>query len=261
MIDCKTIAAKHKRMLREYIQCNELDIGLAVIQVGDNPASNSYIKGKRADCEEVGVRFEHYRLSEDKTTLDVLALIRKLNAHTRTNGIIVQLPLPAHMDMDKIIRAIAEEKDVDGFKEDSKFTPCTPLGVMMILESLDCDVEGKVCCVIGRGDVGKPMVDLLTSHDATVVWCNSKTPYTTLKRLCAGSDIIISAVGKPGLIAEVSNHQVAIDVGISRGADGKLYGDVSKAIYNEEANITPVPGGVGLMTRVALLENTVYGTT
>lgn len=257
MIDCRKIAAEHKAKLKQFISENQADVFLAVIQVGCDPASSSYINGKSKDCEEVGIKFRHYHLLGDVSTDDVLSLIRTLNNNAGVSGIIVQLPLPEQLDKAVILNAIADEKDVDGAKAASVFTPCTPLGISMILDSLGVSVDGKMCCVIGRGAVGRPMVDLLTERNATVLWCNSHTHPEDLKRIQEVSDIVISATGVPGLISHPYHDQIILDVGISRGADGKLYGDVSKSCYGDEANITPVPGGVGLMTRVALLENTV----
>lgn len=257
MIDCKTIAAEHKERLKRFIRENKIEVSLAVIQVGCDPASSSYIRGKSKDCDEVGIKFNHYHLPETVDTESVLSLIHTLNDDASVSGIIVQLPLPKQLDKAAIINAVSDKKDVDGFKSSSEFTPCTPLGILLVLDSLGVSVDGWVCCVIGRGEVGKPMVDLLTKFNATVIWCNSHTKAVDLKRLQDVSDIVVSATGVPGLVPHPYNNQIILDVGISKGADGKLYGDVSKSCYCSEANITPVPGGVGLMTRVALLENTV----
>lgn len=262
MIDCKLIAAEHKERLKKYMLDNHLSVGLAVIQVGDNPASNSYIKGKKSDCAETNINFYHIKFDnvDTVTTEDVISEINCLNNDKEIQGIIVQLPLPRHLDQAAILDAIVDEKDVDGFKASSKFTPCTPKGMMMILDHLGIDVDGKVCCVIGRGEVGKPMVDLLIQHNATVLWCNSHTPEHIINK-AVDVDVLITATGHKGLIQYVPLGMTVIDVGISRGDDGKLYGDVDRKCYEDYLNITPVPGGVGLMTRVALLENTVYGGT
>lgn len=257
MIDCKKIASQHKSYIKELLQSIEYIPTLAVIQVGNNAASNSYIKGKKSDCEEVGINFVHYKFEEDCQDHDILNLIDQLNLDENINGIIVQMPLPEHMDKERILCSIADGKDVDGFKPNSKFTPCTPMGVMTILQEIGIDVDGEVCCVIGRGEVGRPMVNLLAQHNATVIWCNSHTNKYLLDRMIDSANIIISATGQAGLIQNVPNYKVVIDVGISRGEDGKLYGDVDKSNYSEDALITSVPGGVGLMTRVSLLENVV----
>lgn len=255
MIDCRSIAANRKMMIGDRIADLNIPVGLLVIQVGNNPASNSYIKGKRADCEEVGIVFHHMHYDTDVTTETIIEFIELVNQVPDIHGIIVQLPLPPHLDKEKILNTIADEKDVDGFKSTSKFTPCTPLGIKTILNSIGVNVDGKVCCVIGRGEVGRPMVDLLTKNNATVIWCNSHTYEDDMKFLVQTSDIVISATGVPSLIKHIDD-QVVIDVGITRGEDGKLYGDVDKCCYGDDKLITPVPGGVGLMTRVALLENT-----
>lgn len=259
MIDCKTIAAERKKYLKEYVEQNNKNLCLMVIQVGNDPASNSYIRGKRQDCEEVGIEFLHKRFDISVTTEEIIRVIKAANFSPLVNGIIVQLPLPPHLDKDSILNAVADSKDVDGFKYNSGFTPCTPKGVMTILDHLNYDVDGKLCCVIGRGEVGKPMVDLLTKHNATVLWCNSHTKAFDLEGYILTADVIISATGKPQLIKKIRDDQIVIDVGICRGNDDKLCGDVDKSCYGEQMLITPVPGGVGLMTRVALLENLVYG--
>lgn len=259
MIDCKTIAADRKNYIKEYIKQNHMDLCLMVIQVGDDSASNSYIRGKMQDCLEVGIRFIHKHFDLSATTNEIIRTIHDANESVLVNGILVQLPLPSYLDKDRIINSIADSKDVDGFKHNSIFTPCTPKGVMSILEYLHYNVDGKLCCVIGRGDVGKPMVDLLTKHNATVLWCNSHTKDTDLEKYVLAADVVISATGKPQLIKKVRNDQIIIDVGICRGEDGKLCGDVDKSCYGDHMQITPVPCGVGLMTRVALLENLLMG--
>lgn len=255
MINCKEIASFCKNNIKKEIEENNLKPTLAVIQVGNDPASNSYIKGKKSDCEEVGIDCLHYHLAEDNETWQVMDLIRELNSTPSVHGIIVQLPLPKHMNKDEILNTVVLNKDVDGFRYGSPYTPCTPKGVMSILDNIGVNVDGKICCVIGRGEVGKPMVDLLTKHNATVIWCNSHTPQDDLEFYIASAEIVISAVGKPGIVKNYCDGKIFIDVGITRGEDGKLHGDVDQCNYSEEALITPVPGGVGLMTRVSLLEN------
>ena len=259
MIDCKKIAKKHKDELKSYIKTNNWTGALAVLQVGEDPASNSYIKGKRADCEEVGITFNHYQYDDNVTTDMLIDDIQELNNDPYIKGIIVQLPLPKHLDVDLILNSIVDEKDVDGFKHTSKFDPCTPKGVMMVLDHLKINVDGQICCVIGRGFVGKPMVELLTKRNATIFWCNSHTSPTKMRVLTGMSRVVVTATGQAGLIKYVNPGVAVIDVGISRGEDGKLYGDVDRSCYDEDKFITPVPGGVGLMTRVALLENVVHG--
>lgn len=259
MIDCKSLAADRKKKLKSYIQQSGKEYCLLVIQVGNDPASNSYIKGKRKDCDEVGIIFLHKHFSYEVTNKELVDYIINANESDDINGIIVQLPLPSHLDRDLIINTICDEKDVDRFKSSSKFVPCTPKGVLEILDYIKCDLDGKLVCVIGRGSVGRPLVDLLTKRNATVLWCNSHTPKEDLEEYVFTADVVISAVGHSNLIKTVRQDQVVIDIGISRGDDGLLYGDVSKSCYRDDLYITPVPGGVGLMTRVMLLENTVYG--
>lgn len=261
MIDCKKIAKERKERLKNYIRENNWTGKLAAIQVGDDPASNAYIRGKRKDCEEVGIEFELSWHSENVTDDILINDILRLNLDNNVKGVIVQLPLPTHLSRDKILSYIRPNKDVDGFFSYSPFTPCTPKAVMTILEELGVDVDGKVCCVVGRGMVGKPMVDILTKNNATVFWANSHTPHDMLMSMVAYSDIVITATGVAGLFKDplIGRDQLVIDVGITRGEDGCLYGDVDKSCYSNLRHITPVPGGVGLMTRVALLENVVYG--
>lgn len=257
MINCKQIAEERKAAIKHRIESMDITPTLAVIQVGNDAASNSYIKGKKIDCEEVGINLVHYQFEDDRDEVDILYLIERLNRDLDVHGIIVQLPLPQQMNKDKILGSINPEKCVDGCCG-NKFTPCTPLGVLSILDNIGANVDGKLCCVIGRGNVGRSMVDLLIKHNATVVWCNSYTNEYMLNQLIGISDITISATGKAGLIKDVPYGKTVIDVGIVRSEDGKLHGDVDPSNYTETALITPVPGGVGLMTRIALLENVVH---
>lgn len=261
MIDCKEIAYKHKEALKKYVSENNLsNKKLAIIQVGDDPASIAYVKGKIADCNYVGIEPIHIWLQSTVEEQILIDTIEEFNRNKNVSGIIVQLPLPKHIDKQKVIDAIADDKDVDGFKATSQFIPCTPKGIMTILDEIRFNPEGKTCMVIGRSDiVGKPIANLLEDAGATVIWCNSKTPKMVLENLMVVSDLIVTATGVKGLITRASTTQVIIDVGITRGEDGKLYGDVDKELYYSRANITPVPGGVGLCTRFALLENTIYG--
>lgn len=264
MIDCKEIAERHKQKLKEYIQENSFNKALAVIQVGNNPASNAYVKGKIKDCEEVGIECRLIKFDEEATFTSLVRTISKLNLDKSVAGIIVQLPLPERLQVHQsyILNKIIESKDVDGFQLNSGYTPCTPKGIMTILNELGFDVCSKTCMVIGRSDiVGRPMVKLLERNNATVIWCNSRTPVQTMIGLAKECDVIISATGVAGLINEdwdLNYNTIVIDVGITRGEDGKLYGDVDKKLYGNRL-ITPVPGGVGLCTRFALLENTVFG--
>ena len=275
-IDCKEIATEIKSELKQFVNNNKMSgTILAIIQVGDNPASNSYIKGKLKDCEEVGIQGQLFKFEEDCTTGEILKTIEMLNNLEACRGIIVQLPLPAHLDKYLLLNSIADEKDVDGFKPTSNFTPCTPKGILTILNKLDVNLSGKVVCVVGKGEtVGKPLVPLLMEKGATVISCNSKTKDLSL--WASNCDILISCVGKKDIINldlfecySDSYHgdgydmpSIIVDVGINRDENGKLCGDCEKSLATVNSNlkyITSVPGGVGLLTRVSLLENTIHG--
>lgn len=241
---------------------------LAVILVGEDPASQVYVRGKAKDCGDCGIDSRVIRLPEETTQAELLKLVGELAADKAVNGILVQLPLPAHIDEKAVIDAIPPEKDVDGFSPvnvgrmqigEPCFLPCTPAGCIRMIESTGTAIEGKHAVVIGRSNiVGKPAALLLLAKNATVTICHSRT--ANLKELCAGADILVAAVGKAGFVTGdmVKPDAVVIDVGINRGEDGKLHGDVDFAAAAEKAAyITPVPGGVGPMTRAMLMKNTV----
>ncbi len=241
---------------------------LAVILVGEDPASQVYVRGKAKDCGDCGIDSRVIRLPEETTQAELLKLVGELAADKAVNGILVQLPLPAHIDEKAVIDAIPPEKDVDGFSPvnvgrmqigEPCFLPCTPAGCIRMIESTGTAIEGKRAVVIGRSNiVGKPAALLLLAKNATVTICHSCT--ANLKELCAGADILVAAVGKAGFVTGdmVKPGAVVIDVGINRGEDGKLHGDVDFAAAAEKAAyITPVPGGVGPMTRAMLMKNTV----
>ena len=268
MIDCRKNVAKRLGKLKEYVEEHSLqDKCLVVIQVGDDPASNSYIKGKKSDCEFVGIKMVHGKFDECVSTDEIVENIERLNKNDGVLGIIVQLPIPGHLNEERILNAIADEKDVDGFKVTSKFEPCTPKGVLSILEDINYDVQGKTVCVIGKGKtVGMPLVPMLMKKGATVISCNSKTPRYVLEDFLHLSHVVVSAVGKANFITlddfKKGNYEfpdVIIDVGISRDENGKLCGDVDKELDEYVEHLTPMPGGSGLYTRVSLLENTIYG--
>ena len=242
--------------------------GLAVILVGDNPASQVYVKHKVADCEGVGMRSVLDRHPADFSEAALLARIRALNDDPAIHGILVQLPLPAQIDAQRVIETISPAKDVDGFHVASAgalmigrpgFKACTPYGCMKMLESIGCDPRGKHAVVIGRSNiVGKPMALLLLAADATVTICHSRTP--NLAEVVRQADILVAAVGKRNMVGAdmVKPGAVVIDVGMNRKDDGKLCGDVDfDAVRKVAGWITPVPGGVGPMTRAMLLVNTV----
>ncbi|MGN0974949.1 MAG: bifunctional methylenetetrahydrofolate dehydrogenase/methenyltetrahydrofolate cyclohydrolase FolD [Gemmiger sp.] len=241
---------------------------LAVILVGEDPASQVYVRGKVKDCSECGILSREYRLPAETTQAELLALVSGLAADRAVHGILVQLPLPRHIDEKTVIDAIPPEKDVDGFSPvnvgrmmigEACYLPCTPAGCIRMIESTGVDIAGKQAVVVGRSNiVGKPAALLLLAKNATVTICHSRT--RNLKELCAGADILVAAVGREGFITGdmVKPGAVVIDVGINRGADGKLHGDVDFAAASEKAGyITPVPGGVGPMTRAMLMKNTV----
>lgn len=243
-------------------------VGLAVIIVGEDPASLVYVKNKEKACEKIGIESFKYALPETSTTEDVISLVEKLNLDKKINGILCQLPLPSHIDEKAVINAISEEKDVDAFSPanvgkimigDYTFLPCTPAGVMEMLKYENIDVAGKNCVVIGRSNiVGKPMAMLLLHSNATVTVCHSKT--VNLKEICKTADILVASVGRAGFVTDdmVKEGAVVIDVGINRKSDGKLCGDVDFDSVSKKASyITPVPGGVGPMTIAMLMKNTV----
>ncbi len=241
--------------------------GLAVILVGDDPASRVYVNNKEKACAEAGIHSEKFCLPADTTQEQLLALVEDLNDRNDIHGILCQLPLPKHLDDKAVIAAISPEKDVDAFHAanvgkimigDYTFLPCTPAGVMELLHRSHISVEGKHCVVIGRSNiVGKPMAMLLLHENATVTVCHSRTK--DLSALCRQADVLVAAVGRAGFVTPdmVKPGAVVVDVGINRNADGKLCGDVAPAVDEVAGYITPVPGGVGPMTIAMLLKNTV----
>lgn len=267
-IDGKQISAQIKDELKERVEKENLEVTLAVIQVGNDPASTVYVGNKKKACEYIGIRSLAYELPEETPEEELLQLIKKLNDRDDVNGILVQLPLPAHMDEDKVIQTISPKKDVDGFHPQSVgalsigqpgFVSCTPAGVIQLLKRTGVEINGKECVIVGRSNiVGKPMALLMLRENATVTVCHSHTK--DLKEVTKRADILIVAIGKPKFITKeyVKDGAVVIDVGIHRGADGKLCGDVD---YDDVAPIThaitPVPGGVGPMTIAMLMNNCV----
>lgn len=241
---------------------------LAVILVGNDPASQVYVNNKKKACEFCGIKSLEYVLPEDTTQAELEALVQKLNDDKAVNGILCQLPLPEHLDEKKIINMIKPEKDVDAFHPentghimigDFSFLPCTPAGVMEMLKYENIELDGKNCVVIGRSNiVGKPMAMLLLKENATVTICHSHT--NNLKEIVSNADVVVAAVGIPKFVKAdmIKDGAVIIDVGINRGADGKLCGDVDFDGCEKKAGyITPVPGGVGPMTISTLMKNTV----
>lgn len=258
--DVKSVVERNKELLKKVIALNDIHPALAIIQVGNNPASDAYVRGKKKDCEELGIRCVHIEFTEDNTPKDVRNKIIELNNDDSINGIIVQLPLPKYWDEDSILSYINPEKDVDGFLPNSPYTPCTPLGIMTLLKENGIEVQGKNAVVIGRSKiVGKPMADLLLKQDMTVTICHSKTPREELKRYCKNADVIVCAVGGKNFFTPdlLGTNQIIVDVGINRNKEGKLCGDLDPLCYEfaDSSQYTPVPGGVGLLTRYALMQN------
>lgn len=226
---------------------------LYIFQVGNNEASNRYVRNKIKDCTEVGIEAYCVKLTEDTTTEELLEVMVKNFMFDPGAAFMVQLPLPDHIDLKKVIAAIPKNGDVDGFRPLSKFKPCTPLGIMKYLEHCEYDLSGRNVTIIGRSDiVGKPLAKMMTDADATVTLCHSKTK--SLWTHIETADLIVSAVGKRGILNCYAIHKPVIDVGINFDENGKLCGD---CINTENREVTPVPGGVGLLTRCALLENIV----
>ena len=266
LIDGKDLASKVKARVREEAATLPRKAGLAVILVGDNPASQVYVAGKERDCVECGIESFSYRLSAETTQEELLALIGQLNADERVDGILCQLPLPKGLDEQLVIDTIAPEKDVDCFHPfnvgrlqigDPVFLPCTPAGVMEMLKEYEIPVAGKRCVVLGRSNiVGKPMSALLLQQDGTVTTCHSRT--ADLAAITREADILVAAVGRTDFVTAdmVKEGAVVIDVAMNRNAAGKLCGDVDFEAVKEKASyITPVPGGVGPMTRAMLMQN------
>lgn len=270
IIDGKAVSANVRRQVAEEtaaLKAKGVTPGLAVVIVGDDPASRVYVNNKKKACAEVGFLSEEYALPAQTTQEELLALVGTLNKKNNINGILVQLPLPKHLDEKAVIEAIDPKKDVDAFHAsnvgkimigDYHFLPCTPAGVMELLKSEIIEICSKNCVVIGRSNiVGKPMAMLLLHQNGTVTICHSRTK--NLKEVCAQADILVAAVGIPKFVKAdmVKDGAVVIDVGMDRDENGKLCGDVDFAEVEPKASyITPVPGGVGPMTIAMLMKNT-----
>lgn len=270
IIDGKQISADVKAAIAEETKTMKekgIEVGLAVVIVGNDPASKVYVRNKKLACEAVGFASYEYALPEETTEEELLELVDKLNNDPKINGILVQLPLPAHLNDKVIIDNIRPEKDVDAFHPvnvgkimigDYSFLPCTPAGVMELIKSTGIEVSGKECVVIGRSNiVGKPMSMLLLHQSGTVTICHSKTK--NLKDICSKADILVAAVGRAKMVTAdyIKEGAVVIDVGMNRDENGKLCGDVDFEDCKDKAGyITPVPGGVGPMTIAMLMKNT-----
>lgn len=274
IIDGKALAKKTRANLK--IECDKLKANgitpkLAVIMVGDNPASKVYVRNKSRACNEVGIEYQEYLLGEDSTQEELLELIRKLNKDEQVNGILLQSPLPAHLDINEAFKTITYSKDVDGFTPSSvgklcigedTFISCTPYGVIKMFEEYNIDLNGKDVVILGRSNiVGKPLIQCCLQKNATVTVCHSKTK--NLKEHTKRADVIIAAIGQAKFVTAdmVKDGAVIIDVGINRGENGKLTGDVDFENVEKKASyITPVPGGVGPMTIAMLMNNVIKAT-
>jgi methylenetetrahydrofolate dehydrogenase (NADP+)/methenyltetrahydrofolate cyclohydrolase len=275
IIDGKKISEEIKEELKKTVTKQKeegVQITLAVIQVGNDPASTVYVGNKKKACEYIGINSLSYELPANTTEEELLTLVKKLNSDSSVNGILVQLPLPSHIDEDLVIKTIDPAKDVDGFHPQSVgalsigqkgFVSCTPAGVIQLLKRSGIELEGKECVIIGRSNiVGKPMALLMLRENATVTICHSRTK--NLKEVAKRADILIVAIGKPLFVTKdfVKDGAVVIDVGIHRDANNKLCGDVDfQDVIEQVSAITPVPGGVGPMTIAMLMNNCVESTT
>ena len=271
IIDGKKISQEIKDELKEKVAAMAKEgkkATLAVIQVGNDPASSVYVRNKKKACEYIGIESLSYELPQETTEEELVALIEKLNADTKVNGILVQLPLPKHINEEKIIQTISPDKDVDGFHMQNVgalctggkgYVSCTPLGIITLLKRSGIEIAGKRCVVMGRSNiVGKPMAMLLLRENGTVTICHSKTQ--DMKEITKQADILVVAIGKPKFVDEtyVKEGAVVIDVGIHRNAENKLCGDVDfDRVAPHTSAITPVPGGVGPMTIAMLMNNCV----
>ena len=267
ILDGKALATKLRAELKEKIELLDRKPGLAVVLVGEDPASQIYVRNKIKACEELNIRSYSYHLPETIDQKSVEDLLDQLSSDDNIDGILLQLPLPKHLKQEEVMMHIAVKKDVDGFSPENlgllalhkeRMVACTPLGVMKLLESEGITFEGKRAVVLGRSDtVGKPMAMLLLNASATVTVCHSKTQ--NLKEICKKADILISAIGKPKFVTEdmVKDGAVVVDVGINRDENGKLCGDVDfERVKDKTSYISPVPGGVGPMTITMLMHNT-----
>lgn len=271
VIDGKKISQEIKDELKEKAAAMAKEgkkVALAVIQVGNDPASSVYVRNKKKACEYIGIESLSYELPEETTEEELVALIEKLNADTKVNGILVQLPLPEQINEEKIIQTISPDKDVDGFHMQNVgalctggkgYVSCTPLGIITLLKRSGIEIAGKRCVVMGRSNiVGKPMAMLLLRENGTVTICHSKTQ--DMKEITRQADILVVAIGKQKFVDEtyVKEGAVVIDVGIHRNAENKLCGDVDfDKVAPHTSAITPVPGGVGPMTIAMLMNNCV----
>ena len=271
IINCKEIREKEIAKIKETYKggCK-----VVFIQIGENPASNVYVRNKINLCKEVGIEVKHIQGDEETSQEALINSIKRFNLDKDIHGIMVQLPLPEHISEEAVINAIAPEKDIDGFTTINKgklmigdkdaIIPCTPKGIMTILEHQGVDLNGKFVTIVGRSNiVGKPLAQLMINAGATVTVCNSKTDKIILNCLIASSDIFISAIGKANHFNKNTfefyrlDNTIAIDVGINRDEEGKLCGDIDKELYDSFKDVTSVPGGVGVMTVLEVIKNSI----
>ena len=274
ILDGKQLAKKIRANLKEEVdklKTDSINPKLAVIMVGHNSSSEVYVKNKSIACRKAGIDFEEFLLEENTSEKTLLELIEKLNNDNSINGILLQSPVPKHIDINKAFRTISPEKDVDGFHPlnvgnlvigEDCFISCTPFGIVKLLEEYNIEIEGKNAVILGRSNiVGKPMAQCLLSKNATITVCHSKTK--DIKSIIKTADIVISAIGKPNFVTAdmIKENAVVIDVGINRLENGSIVGDVDFESVSQKASyITPVPGGVGPMTIAMLLHNVVKAT-
>lgn len=256
ILNGKVIKDKILNDLKEKVSNNDLNIGLAIIQIGNDIASDIYINEKKKMCEYVGYKFYHYKYDSNVIEEDIINKIKELNNNDNIHGILVQLPIPKSLNKDNIINNISVNKDIDGLRNNSVYIPCTPLGILNLIDYYKIDIVNKNIVVIGKSNiVGKPISELLIERGSNVVICDSKTNNLCDYTICA--DIIIIAIGKAKFLTKdmIKDNSIIIDVGINR-VDNKLYGDVDfDEIYDKVSMITPVPGGIGPMTISALAVN------
>ena len=263
ILNGKTTAQKIRANWKETISLYQIHPCLAIVSVGTDPASAVYVRNKIKACNEVGITANHIQLNENASEYEVISIIKHLAQDKTVHGIILQLPLPKHLVPEYILPHIPPEKDVDGFRHDSLFQPCTPKGVLRLLDtySLTDRLDGSHCVVIGRSNiVGKPLAKMLLDYNATVSICHSHTTQSDLHKLINNADFVFSAVGQPGFIGPWAIDHFGItmvDIGINRDIEGKLCGDFNPECYEMSYAYTPVPGGIGPMTVAMLIENTV----
>lgn len=263
MISCKEYAEIQKELLKQRVSSFKKKPKLCVVQIGDNSASDTYVRNKKKLCDDIGVEFEHVYIKDCKNTSqeDIVLTLDALNADFDVNGIIIQLPIPERYNIEELQNCISPQKDVDGFRKDSCFKPCTPKGIVDWLESNDFDFNGKHAVVIGRSKiVGLPLVNMLIERGATVTCCNSKTK--SLSRFIYNADIVVTAIGKAKYFDEFDFNGVGIvvDVGINRDENSKLCGDVDSEGFESflpNTYLTPVPNGVGKLTTISLIKNVI----